>query len=44
MEVTQAFCIAHLLAHPVNVAATLRRIGHIQDVIGVCAALVIIEK
>lgn len=41
-EVAQPFRVAHRLAHPVNVAATLRRFGHVEDVPGVGTILVIL--
>lgn len=41
-EVPQALGVAHGLAHPVNVACTLRGVGHIRDVNGVRPVLVIL--
>lgn len=35
-EVAQAFCVAHRLAHLIDVRAALCRVGHVQDISGVC--------
>ncbi len=41
-EVPQSLCVSHRLAHSVNVARTLRRVCHIQDITGVRSVLVIL--
>lgn len=40
-EVPQSLCVSHRLAHSVDVAGTLRSIGHIQYVSGVRAVLIV---